>query len=284
MGEYGKHPNLMPKSIGLPMSVFSDEGLLSLPSAPTPSELDTVHAEYYAMMPAPLSEEHKAMLAGPPMDPADAFMPQDYGRYMVGTGYCAVENGYCVLPSGVTYAAALIRQPGRTDEMVDFYNRYFAPRESLFYKTWFPGMHYLHFSDGCLEDFGFGRTLMQFRCFVGPEAFGLTTEEVEARDPDCILIGGSSGVSRNLDSDDPHREERSMITFYHRLTPEGREARIRLWFGIGYEDGEWYRTDVDPEKALHIAHCCMAHLIQEYTNDQYLETKFWEDWHGKEMR
>ena len=70
------------------------------------------------------------------MDPAKVFSMQNYGKYMNTEGHCEVENGYCVLPGGVTYAAALIRQEGLTDEMVDHYNRCFAPEENLFYKFW----------------------------------------------------------------------------------------------------------------------------------------------------
>ena len=52
---------------------------------------------------------------------------------------------------------------------------------------------------------------------------------------------------------------------------------MRLWYGIGVEDGDYYLTVPPAEEALDIAKKTMIHVMQEYTNDQYLEMKFWRD-------
>ncbi len=274
------HPMLLPKSTDLPYGSLTIEEMKALSPELTEAEKKSPQAKYFYQLPAPLPQEHKAALAGGPMDVADAFEIWDYGQWMNTTGHCRVENGYCVLPNGVTYAAVKVEQVGRTDEMVAYYNAHFAPEESLFYKTWFPGMHYLHFSDGAVEDFGFGRLAIKFTGLVEVEDLRLIYDDIEKNDPACISINGSHAVFYNLDSDDPSRELHGILTFYHRLTDYGREMRMRFWCGIRVDHQGGYIIEPAPaEEAMNIARCTMEHLMQEYTNDAYLEKKFWEDEH-----
>lgn len=270
------HSFLLPKDSGIRYGTLTDEELKKLSPELTETEKSCPHAKYFYEMPAPLPREFQEAIASGPMDVSKAFGMEEYGRYMNNTGHCEVENGYCVLPNGVAYAAALLRQEGRTSQIIDFYNRYFAPEESLFYKTWYPGSHYLHYDGGALEDFGFGRINMRFVGGVEPEDLGINQREIEKNDPNCILIGGTSAIGYNLDKN-PKKLERNCIVFYHRLTDYGREVRVRLWYGIGVEDGAYHLTVPPAEEALDIAKKTMIHVMQEYTNDQYLEMKFWRE-------
>lgn len=270
------HAILRPKDSGICFGQLTDEELRALSTELTERERALPHARYYSQLPAPLPEEYLAALKEP-MDASCAFGLKDYGKFMNNRGHCAVENGYCVLPDGVTYAAVLLRQEGRTDEIVDHYNRYFAPEESLFYKLWHPKAHYLHYTDGALEDFGFGRVNMRFVAAVEPEDLGIRREEIEKNDPACIFIGGTSTVGYRLDAPGPRKLERNTIVFYYRQTDYGREVRVRLWYGAGIEQGEYHRTPLAQEEAMDIARKTMLHVMEEYTNDQYLEMKFWQD-------
>ncbi len=270
------HSFLVPKDSGIKYGALTDEELKKLSPGLTEAEKSCPHARYYYEMPAPLPKEYEQAIAAGPMDARKAFDMEMYGKHMNNTGYCEVENGYCVLPNGVTYAAVLLRQEGRTNEMIDFYNQFFAPEESLFYKIWYPGSHYLHYEDGALEDFGFGRIHMRFVGGVEPKDLGIDPTEIEKNDPNCIFIGGTSAIGYNLDRNFK-KLERNCIVFYHRLTDYGREVRVRLWYGIGVEDGDYYLTVPPAEEALDIAKKTMIHVMQEYTNDQYLEMKFWRD-------
>lgn len=272
-------PMLIPKDSGVPFGTYSDEELKKISRDLTETERNNPHSKYYDQMPAPLAEEHIAAIKGAPMDSGKAFEFEDYGKMMNRKGYCEVENGYCVLGSGVTYAAAMLRQKDLTDEVVEFYNQNFAFGDSLFYKIWNPECHYLHYTDGCLENFGFGRMNMRFTASVEPEDLGLNMDEIRKNDPDCIYIGGTSAAGYNLDGDDPGELERNTILFYYRKTDYGREARIRLFYGIGIEDGNICFTIPKKVEALNIAHKTMQHIMQEYTNDRYLETAFWKDMH-----
>ena len=274
-----EHPILMPKSSGKPFGSLSMEEMLHLSSKLTEAEQAHPHARYYKEMPAPLPKEHLDAIAFGAIDPSKGFSMKDYGKFMNNTGHCDVENGYCILPDGVTYAAVLIRQEGRTDEMVDYYNKNFADFASLFYKIWHPNQHYFHYDDGCLEDFGFGRLNMKFAGPVDVEYLGINYEDIVKNDPACINISGCTTMGYVLDGENPELVERNTIVAYHRLTDYGRELRIRLWYGIGIQDGEYVYTPPKRERAMEIARKTMMHVMEEYTNDDYLERRFWEDAH-----
>ena len=156
------------------------------------------HAKYYGVE-IPFLKVHQNIIdVGKPMDPSKAFEMKDYGKFMNTPGYCEVENGYCVLPSGVTYAAMHLKQPGRTDEMVQYYNQNFAPEDGLFYKIWCPGYHFIHYVNSCVENFGFGQLNMKFAGGVEIEDLGLNFEEIAKNDPACIAIcGTTTAASRN---------------------------------------------------------------------------------------
>lgn len=280
MEKYNGHPFLLPKAgTNRMMDDFTDEELMKISPALTKKEKEAAHSEFFYQMPAHLPEYLEQALNCEMMNPSDAFELKDYLKAMNNMGHCKVENGCCVLPNGITYAAALIRQEGRSDEMIEFYNREFGVTDSLFYKTWFPGSHYLHYPDGAMEDFGFGRVKMKFMNQVTPEQLGTTIEEIQRNDPACIGIGGTSAIGYNLDSDEPLKAEWNTIMFYHRMTEFGREVRIRLWYGFGIDKDGFHITLPKKEEAEKIARCTLQHVAQEYTNDQYLQLKFWEKYH-----
>lgn len=279
MKESARHTFLLPRADCYGYDDFTDDELRALSWELTDKEKADPDSAYYGMVPAPLLPEHQRALDGPPMDLSAAFEFHDYGKAMNNTGHCREENGYCVLPSGVTYAAALMRQEGRNDEMTAYYNGHFCLTDSLFYKTWFPKAHYLHFNDGgAFEDFGFGRIKMRFTAMMDEKALGLDPGEVRKNDPACIYIGGTAAVGRNLDSDDPMKEERNIIMFYHRETSYGREMRIRLFYGIGYEKGEFIYTIPEKDRALDIARHTLYHIVHEYTNDMALQDAVYRDY------
>ncbi|MCD8299583.1 MAG: hypothetical protein LUC41_00155 [Clostridiales bacterium] len=273
------HPFLIPKDTGIPSDEFTFEQMKALSADLSETEKKCPHAKYYYELPAPLPQEHLDAMEAGPIDPSEAFEIWDYGNYMNKIGHCAVENGYCVLPSGIAYSAARVIQEGRFDDMTAYYNQYFAPEECLFYKTWYPGNHYMHFTDGAVEDFGFGRQFIKFTGLVEVEDLRLNYDDIDKNDPACISINGSKAVFHDL-TDDSAKDIKGILVFYHRLTENGREMRMRMWNGISVdENGEYVIDPLPADKALKVAKCCMCHLMQEYTNDHYLETKFWYDNH-----
>ena len=218
---------------------FKDQpSIAGLTTALTPEEEKSPFAKYYHRGIKPISpEQAQAFRENAPMDPAQAFMPQDYIRHMCKPGYNPVENGYCVLPNGVSYTAALTRQDGITDEKMRFYNENFAPDPDLFYKIWCPGAHLRHMADGAIEDVGRGMLCIHFIQLLGPKDLGI--DNLQALDPGAISIDGS--YAQAFPADGPADAEPLHITLinYTRDTPTGREIRHRFWIGLTWKDGRW---------------------------------------------
>ncbi len=271
-------PLMHPRDCGKPQADFSVEELLQLPRTLTARELADPHSAYYGLEEEIPEELRLAMEAGP-MDPAKAFMPHQVGEFMNNNGHCEVETGYCILPNGVSYAAALIRQDGITDEMVDYFNENFCLTDDLFYKTWCPGSHVKHFSDGCLEDFGWGLRNMRFRHPIKLTDLGLDYEKILENDPDCLYIGGSCTIGDNLSGLKAGVQDLDIIFKYHRRTPTGRELRVRLWYGVNINDGQYTLTMPPGGQPLEVARHTLNHVIREHCRDLFLIKKFWADTH-----
>ena len=272
-----------------PVKKFGDlsfEEIKALSPDLSEEEKASPHAKFY-YEPNVLSPEYQAIVDGPPMDVADAFEPEEYGKHMNIDGYCKVENGYCVLPSGIPYSAVLIKQPGRNNERMDAYNKEFGTVGALAYKCWTPGAHYFHYTDGAIEDFGYG--LLNMHTYVESDGsnycngtditkLGVDIEHVTENDPRCIWIGGNDWDHFQVLED--HIAEKpfiNLIVNYLRETDEGRELRIRMFTGVGIRNGKLVKSDlpvgVEP---LELARLHMIHLMLEYGHESRLVNQYWE--------
>ncbi len=277
---------LIPRA-SLPQKKFGElsfEEIKHLTTELTAEERASQYADLYDQ-PSVLTEEQKRIIDGPPMDKKDAFNPEDYGAYMNMAGDCEVENGYCVLEDGVTYSAVKIIQPGRTNEKMDAYNKEFALEGALAYKIWCPGYHYYSYEDGCVEDFGYGLLNMKnvsdtagYAGCIDMSLFGIRMDEVEKNDSRCVWISGNYWRNYPVLNDRVSEESIDVIILnYLRQVPEGRELRIRLYSGIGIENGKLVRKKLP--KMLDAQECArmhMKHLMLEYGNEARLVNQFWE--------
>lgn len=282
---------LIPRA-SLPLKKFGElsfEEIKQLTTDLTPEEKASEYADLYYQK-DPLTEEQKAIIDGLPMDVQYAFAPEDYAKHMNVTGACEVENGYCVLPDGVTYSAARILQPGRTNEKMDAYNKEFALEGALAYKIWCPGYHYYSYADGCIEDFGYGRLNMKnisdiegYAGCVDVSLFGIDLDKVAENDPQCVWISGNYWKNYPVLEDRISEEPIEVIIInYLREVPEGRELRIRLYSGVGIQNGKIVRSklpDLLPPEEYARMH--MKHLMLEYGNEARLVNQFWERKHNK---
>lgn len=273
---------LKPKSCGLKFGDLTMEEVEALSADLTEEEKASPHAKYFYQEPVKIPEDVEHAINAHAIDPEEAFMPKEYGMQMCNRGYNPIENGYCVLPNGVSYGAVLIKQEGRTDEMVKFYNENFAPeKNNLFYKTWCPGCHYLHYDDGAVEDFGWGKMNLKFTRPIDIRDLGIDPETVLERDPDCIFISGNNATCYPVDGGKPGN---IVIMNYYRRIPGGRENRMRIWYGVSLIDGEYiYSLDEGERMSDNIARCTMSHLAHEYSNDARLMRQFWDEYHGKDV-
>ena len=270
-------PVFRPRSCGKNIEDFSFEELIQSPRFLTNSEQNDIDSCYFQDINIP--DYLKEAFDSEPMDPKYAFMPDEFGKRMNNTSHCEVETGYCILPNGVSYAAALIQQPGITDEIVDFFNQNFARTDNLFYKCWCPGWHLRHFNNGCLEDFGFGLRRMVFGQAVKNDDLGVDENKVLENDPNCIMLGGNNTSGYNLDGLKAGIRDKDLIAKYHRITDYGRELRVRIWYGINLRNGQYEYTLPEGGQPLEVARCTMRHIILEETTGVKLMLKYWEDHH-----
>ena len=97
-------------------------------------------------------------------------------------------------------------------------------------------------------------------------------------DPECIGLLGIGGRCVQLDR--PERKDWPMwMVQYTRLTPRGRELRVRYWNGMDFKrDGSIVlEPDPDREQTLREMKMMMTHCMREYRNELKLMKKFWED-------
>ena len=106
----------------------------------TPEEEKRPFAKYYYdEIPQP-DPAHYAIM-DEPMDPADAFYPEDINRLLdVPALEAGVEIGWCNLPNGAGYIANRIHYPEFTADMVDWWFAW-HPLEDLRYRIWYPPQH-----------------------------------------------------------------------------------------------------------------------------------------------
>ena len=266
-----------PRNSGLYFGQLTAAELQKLSPALTAEEEASPFAAYYHAPMGPLQPEHLAAIQGPPMDPNDCYMPSGMAAHMNKIGPDKVENGYGVMENGVGFAAVRILQEGVTDEMIRHYRENFAPVKDLFYKTWFPGAHIIHFVDGAVEDLGWGMLNMHMYFRADLSALGFDESRILENDPDCIAALTSGAISTPVADPDSGAEIMCMA-MYTRQTPTGRELRIRYWLGAGFDEDGKLLVYTKPDKItpLEKAKRNMEHCMREYCNEKYLIKAFWE--------
>lgn len=270
-------PTLRPRNCGLNFGDLTEDEMLALPYDLTDEEKKSAFSKYFYGYLNTIEIEHEKVLNQPAMDSKEAFMPDMYASFMNNRGYCSVENGYCILRNGIGYVAVKINQNGIMDDMVELFNNEFAPGHNLFYKIWLPNSHLLHYTDGAVENFGWGRVNLRFISSVFMEDLGLDYSQIHLNDPNCININGSSAIIQTIEGPLKGSSDLMTIVNYHRETDEGRECRIRIWYGISIEDGKTVSSISNRGTSQNQARDLMAHLIYEYQNNANLIRQFWKD-------
>lgn len=200
----------------------------------TEAEKKSPYAKYYYKgIVMPEERDLIAVESGAQMDPADAFLIEDYAAHMDIPGCCPTRTGYCVLPNGVGFAAATITSPGITAGMVSHFIENFNPPGDLYYKIWCPGAHLRHYADCAIEDVGNGFSLIQFYEGMTPEKVGLHTG---SGDRYCIGLTGANTFCHPLHQPDAEPLYVTELCYY-RLLPDGYETRVNFWVGASFENG-----------------------------------------------
>ncbi len=266
-----------PHTSGKFFGSLSFEEIRKLTTDLTPNEEASEFSKYYYEPMGEIQPEHQAAIDGAPMDPADCYMPCDVAAHINNTGHDKIENGYGVMENGVGFAAIKINQDDITDEMIAYYRENFAQVDDLFYKTWFPKAHLLHYVDGAIEDFGWAMLNMNmtFTADLSTLGFG-SEEEILKNDPKCIGSMVASGLSTPVEDPESGEEIMSMFS-YTRDTGNGRELRVRYWVGLAFdsEGKQMIRIKEDKTPVLEKAKMMMEHCMREYSNEKRLIKAFW---------
>ena len=266
-----------PHTSGRLYGELSWEELRNMSTDLTEEERRAPHALYYGQPMAEVQAEHKKAMESKALAQHQCVMPGELGASLFGGSLGSPENGYGVLDNGVGYAAVRIDQNGITDEMIRKYREEFAHEGSLFYKTWFPGTHLIHYLDGAAEDFGWGFCNMKFsRDEFEFSHLGITKEDIPRLDPDCINLIGVNALATDIMHPEQGPDYMAMVC-YTRLSAGGRELRIRYWNGLRFEAAGKvvlkvrHTRDVMEQRM----NMMMSHCMREYCNELRLIKAFW---------
>lgn len=209
--------------------------LYSLKSELTDKELKSKYARYFQMGPVMPSEEN--IIATEPdsaMNPARAFMIEDYPKMMDTPACSDITTGYCVMDNGVGFSAARTFMPGCTAEIMSNFIANFNPEEDLYYKAWLPGAHIRHYADMAVEDVGFGMVQLRFIEGLNAQSIGMPEKRGDIYN---IGITGANILCVPLHQPEAQPLYVSELCYY-RLLPDGYEQRVMFWIGMHFKNGK----------------------------------------------
>ena len=195
-------------------------------------------------------------------------------------GYLDVETGYTVMPDGSGFAASLVKMPGVTPEMLDWWFNW-HPLEGLRYALWCPVAHtdisakkpaqHLDSSGIALKERNYGSTHYPVEGFnvQGADTIRIEFFSPEGFDLDMNMFK-EPGISRaycaNVVIDALNIP---FNVFFHavREVEGGVEYRSRYWIGYTMRSGRPVRKRFPmPWKMMDLARNNCLHSLIEYNN------------------
>ena len=240
-------------------SVVITGGKVVQPPVLTADEQKRPYAKYFYMPMAKPDTRLVAEVENGPIDPDKALKIQDLND-LLKPGYLASEVGYTILPDGTGYVSSIVKMPGVTPEML---NWWFAwhPVEALRYKIWDHYVHYnirvsaadkqqlldenkpwnerlWHTTHHVTEDIGVGPSEISIN-FVSPAEFGFDMQKYNA-----------SGVGTAICAVGAAK----MLHIARTTQDGGVELRTRFWFPAEA------KVPMEMLKGLNL------HALEEYSN------------------
>ena len=115
--------------------------VLSKPKVPVSEEdKKKSYFKYYLQEMVQAPEEHYRKVLDGPIDPKQA-LPIQERNLLFEPGYFEEEIGYCVMPDGTGYISNLVKMPGVTGEMFDWWFAWHG-LDDLRYTIWDNEDHY----------------------------------------------------------------------------------------------------------------------------------------------
>jgi len=223
--------------------------------------------KYYLEDMAQATPEHYQKVLSGPMDPAKALPVQERNR-LFEPGYFEEEIGYCVMPDGTGYISNLVKMPGVTGEMFDWWFAWHG-LDNLRYTIWDREDHYraesmqkekgrnplLSYKERywdtthrVYEDVGTGPQSITIN-FKNPGDMGFDVSKIGT--PACSTIVCANGI----------------MCHFVREIEGGVELRTRFWMGYAVKNRKLVRTIPEGFKMPEFPLRALAlHNIKEFTN------------------
>jgi hypothetical protein len=220
-------------------------------SSLTPEEQAQPYAKYFLAPLAPPAPGRLAALAQP-IDPAAA-LPIELRSDLLNPGYFDCEAGWCVMPDGTGFIAALLPMPGLTVEMIDWWFGWYA-LEPIRYKLWYPPGHF----SIALSERDRAQALDPHRSLAGrfqglthhaienaggpcpekiaiefktPEDFGFDMSRFEPPNVGTFAGGNTAALMLAPPPGVPNFKAPAVFCHLAREIPGGVELRTRFWMG-----------------------------------------------------
>jgi hypothetical protein len=260
----------------------------------TEAEKARPYAKYYHKEMAEIPAADLEKVNAGPVDPAKATTVQSRNELMK-PGYLEVETGYTVMPDGSGFAATLVRMPGVTPAMLDWWFNW-HPLEGLRYAMWCPVAHtdisvkdparHLDSSGVPLQERNYGSTHYPVEGFNVASSQGVAIEFFSPRDFGLDLdMFKEPEISRaycaNVILD---MLKTPFNVFFHaiREIEGGVEYRSRYWLGYTMKKGVPKRVKRPlPFKMSDLARNNCLHSLIEYNNLASFLPQLYEEMGGK---
>lgn len=245
----------------------------------TEEEKARPYSKYYHKELAEIPADDLAAVNAGPVDPSQATTIQNRNDLMQ-PGYLAVETGYTVMPDGSGFAATLVKMPGVTPEMLDWWFNW-HPLEGLRYAIWCPIAHtdisvknpaqHLDSSGVPLRERNYGSTHYPVEGFNVEGSQKVWIQFFSPRDFGLDMgLFTEPGISRaycaNVILD---LLKTPFNAFFHavREVDGGVEYRSRYWLGYTMKNGAPVRVKRPlPYKMSDLARNNCLHSLIEYNN------------------
>lgn len=260
----------------------------------TPEEEKRPYAKYFYKELAEIPLEDLEKVNAGPVSPASATPIEDRDLLMQ-PGYLEVETGYTVMGDGSGFAATLVRMPGVTPEMLDWWFNW-HPLEGLRYALWCPVAHvdirvkdparHLDSSGIPLRERNYGGVHYPVEGFNLRGAQELTIRFYSPSDFGLDMrLFKEPNVSRAYCADVTlSLLNTPFCVFLHavRIVEGGVEYRSRYWIGYTMRDGKPKRVKRPmPFKMMDLARNNCLHSLTEYNNLASFLPQLYEEMEGK---
>lgn len=231
--------------------------------------------KYYLNEMADAPPEHYQKVLNGPLNPSKALPAKDRNR-LFEPGYFEEEIGYCVMPDGTGYVSNLVKMPGVTAEMFDWWFAWHG-LDNLRYTIWDHEDHYR--AESLQKEKGRDRMLSYKErywdtthlvyedCGLGPENIIINFKNPGDMGFDVSKIGTSACSTIVCAHGMSHGGPGTIMCHFIRDIEGGVELRTRFWMGYACIKGQTVKMIPDgvmipdvPLRALNL------HNIKEFTN------------------